>query len=65
MLHTIPNNENADQAVLPPEDHGDVTDEEQDDANLEKTKVFSGIACHLEVFYDAVTKTEAIKRKIS
>ena len=35
MLHTLSDSENADIVVLPPDNQGDVTDEEQDDENVE------------------------------
>ena len=51
--------------MLPREYQGDVTDEQQDDDNLEKVKVFSDVASLLEVFHDAVENTEADKNKQS
>ena len=51
MLDGLSDHENTELVVLPPENKGDVTDEENDDENLKETRVIEEVAGEVKVFH--------------
>ena len=51
MLDDLSDYEDTELVVLPPENKGDVTDEENDDENLRETRVIEEVAGEVEVFH--------------
>ena len=55
FVNDLSDDEECEVVVLPPENQGEVTDEENDDENfIEQNLGMQGIAGHLEVFYPAL-----------
>ena len=51
VLDDFSDHEDTELMVLPPENKGDVTDEENDDENLRKTRVIEEVAGEVKVFH--------------
>ena len=54
MLDDLSDHEDMELVVLPPENKGDVTDEENDDENLRETRVIEEVAGEVEVFHPSL-----------
>ena len=54
MLDDLSDHEDTKLVVLPSENKGDVTDKENDDENLRKTRVIEEVAGEVEVFHPSL-----------